>query len=236
MRLLKLASAFVLFLSCNSLLAQTQSGNAIPTHGDRGSITAAGDTSLLDTCSCNVFNRWYKEWKANGSVGGKPDGYNLFVRTKFAAPDTIRNSYYLFKLCLDALNTSEEHANDDTLGTYWNAEATEQIEFFAMNFKAYTPSFMSCAGGGAGIDPLAQEKAIKIYPNPVIQGSQVVINVSDLSSGLIRVYNTQGKIIQTRSFGPNSGYILLDNDLSAGMYLVQVISKNKNLTSRLIVR
>lgn len=82
-----------------------------------------------------------------------------------------------------------------------------------------------------------KEFEVVIYPNPV----KDVLNVKffgDLSSyTVIRISNVLGNVLYTRPVHYNEKNIVLDiADLSAGVYMLQIIDKNSIETVRIIKR
>jgi len=71
------------------------------------------------------------------------------------------------------------------------------------------------------------EQKITLFPNPVI--NTLIVEVSNEFAGQIFVLNLQGTVLQQAKL--NSAHVELNvEDLSTGVYLLQIVSQGKNIT------
>jgi hypothetical protein len=82
---------------------------------------------------------------------------------------------------------------------------------------------------GVGIGNIYSELPLSIYPNPMNQSTQ--INISSLDASLLTISDVQGKLIMSIPV-TSSQMVLSKNDLSVGMYMVQLLNNKNELISR----
>jgi hypothetical protein len=83
---------------------------------------------------------------------------------------------------------------------------------------------------GVGTGNVNSELPLSMYPNPMNQFTQ--INISSPDAALITITDVQGKLIMSIPV-TSSQMVLSKNDLSAGMYMVQLLNSKNELISRL---
>jgi PKD repeat protein len=85
-----------------------------------------------------------------------------------------------------------------------------------------------------GIEELFNEKTIKLYPNPVLQGNEIKLLLSDLSNKdlSLRVYSSIGQLIIDRTMklnGPRELVSINTNQLASGNYVVHLTIDNESV-------
>ena len=80
----------------------------------------------------------------------------------------------------------------------------------------------------------SSEYIIKVYPNPLTTGEILKIHGKELISYTIS--NIAGQIIQEGNFDSNEFHSIFLSNFSSGMYLLNLNTKDQNLTSKIILR
>ena len=93
------------------------------------------------------------------------------------------------------------------------------------------PHLFSYSGGSIGIDDLANNNDVSIYPNP---SNSIVTLQTTLLSGTISVCNTNGQQVYYTNFNEPSTRIDI-RDFTSGIYFVKITSDNASFTKKLIV-
>jgi hypothetical protein len=90
-------------------------------------------------------------------------------------------------------------------------------------------------GGGVGITENTVEKQINVYPNPA--SDIVTLNIEDRNNEdlIINIYNVIGTLVKTETLKYNNIQVNI-GDLSNGVYLLTVKSKNLTANQRLIIQ
>ena len=83
---------------------------------------------------------------------------------------------------------------------------------------------------GVGISNINNEVSMTVFPNPMNEAAQINISANDASHLIIS--NVEGKIIMNIPV-TSSHIILSKNDLSSGMYMVQLVNDKNEMISRL---
>ncbi|MDR9397548.1 T9SS type A sorting domain-containing protein [Salibacter sp.] len=91
-----------------------------------------------------------------------------------------------------------------------------------------------------GIEELFNEKTIKLYPNPVLQGNEIKLLLSDLSNKdlSLRVYSSIGQLMIDRTMklnGPRELVSINTNQLASGNYVVHLTIDNESVTKMVSV-
>ncbi|MBI3511608.1 MAG: T9SS type A sorting domain-containing protein [Bacteroidetes bacterium] len=80
------------------------------------------------------------------------------------------------------------------------------------------------------------ENAVNIFPNPMTDAATISIDAQYLNSATqICIYDLNGKMVRELSTKNNSQLKITREDLSPGIYLLNVRSQNKQVTKKLIV-
>lgn len=93
-------------------------------------------------------------------------------------------------------------------------------------------STMTCNTSSSGLNDLAKEPELTVYPNPLTDEATLVFG--DNSSRTIRVYNSAGQLVRHDSCGSES-YVLKKNNLPPGLYLVLTEAKNEVRKVKMII-
>ncbi|MBR9861372.1 T9SS type A sorting domain-containing protein [bacterium] len=139
-------------------------------------------------------------------------------------PSTEYLDYGTYEVCLTIWDDTT-HCIDNYCG---------EVNFDSTQFSLVPPKleiFDFAQLQTAGVNEI-QELELSIYPNPA--QDQIFLNNAALIGENIEFYSLSGKTVLSETV-PSSLTISL-NQLSPGVYLVKVISGNKNYVSRLIIR
>lgn len=74
-----------------------------------------------------------------------------------------------------------------------------------------------------------------LYPNPARQAFQLKLSQTIPGNSVLKIMDLQGRLIEQTTFNAASNTAVFGDDLSAGTYLVQLISAQGVKTSRLVV-
>ncbi|MBE9466696.1 MAG: S8 family serine peptidase [Bacteroidetes bacterium] len=92
------------------------------------------------------------------------------------------------------------------------------------NTKTYTVT-----NNTTGFDNIVNDYSLTIYPNPATE----YFTFNSMETGLVKIYNIQGSLIQSNTYHKGSNLIKI-SDILAGVYLVEIQSGNKTYRRQLI--
>lgn len=80
-----------------------------------------------------------------------------------------------------------------------------------------------------------EQLGINVFPNPTFQYINITLPILATADDLIEVYDTYGKLIQSRKTGRTTGSVTLDvGKLAAGMYILKYTGSGKLLTKSFV--
>ncbi len=124
-------------------------------------------------------------------------------------------------------NTSYTDATDQTIGeTYYYkvANANKRGEHLSEEVSAIAQEITS-------VDPFQQ---FNIYPNPASDNVTIILNRSTETDLSLNIFNLHGKIIKSQKFRTATGEFVIDiNDLSPGLYLLQLQMSDQTIVKRI---
>lgn len=88
---------------------------------------------------------------------------------------------------------------------------------------------LSIYSDNLGVDDVANSSAIRIFPNPAQSCLQVNV---DCTEGQVMIYDVSGRILRTESIV--SPMIISVDDLTPGVYFLQIVGTDVNYTSKFI--
>ncbi|MDQ2751985.1 MAG: T9SS type A sorting domain-containing protein [Bacteroidota bacterium] len=129
-----------------------------------------------------------------------------------------RNLLYAFLLATIMGAATKANAQQDTVNPQNNTE---------MNHYSYLPKTYERGSSTA---------EIKMFPNPARNEATLYINsIKEQDGGDMIVYNTSGTAVMRNTVRPGNNSINVGN-LSSGIYIVKVISRDKSIyTQQLVV-
>ena len=88
-----------------------------------------------------------------------------------------------------------------------------------------------------GIDELAFESSVQLYPNPAQSVTNLVYNLKEVSDLKVTMTNSMGQLVEQRNVANAiSGVLELDlNNLAVGVYIIQVTDGTHYLSKKLVV-
>ncbi len=107
-------------------------------------------------------------------------------------------------------------------------KGAQNITIHAMNVEYANPS---------GVDKVIEntESSIKVYPNPVIDGSMTVCSSDD--EAMVEIYNTSGSLVKKTIAPTNGGSATIEvSDLAPGIYFVKIDTTSESKTQKIIIR
>ena len=121
-------------------------------------------------------------------------------------------------------------------------ELTSFVKFFPNSwfYMVNTPMVRMNFGVVTNIENEQEElvNTLEVYPNPTANNTQVAFELEAASNTRMAIYNANGKAVRHRVFGSlPSGkhkYQIDLDDLSTGMYIVQLISDRQKIEQVLI--
>ena len=82
---------------------------------------------------------------------------------------------------------------------------------------------------------ISQADLFELSPSPVTTEALIRFNTTLNKEGMLQIVNLNGQLISSRVIAPFTDALTLDmNDLSAGMYLVQLTVDNQVYTEKII--
>lgn len=81
----------------------------------------------------------------------------------------------------------------------------------------------------------AEMNNVKVYPNPVTDGTFTVC-AAGAETATVNIYNQAGALLQTNNLTVNGGSATVDTDLQAGIYFVKVTTDTTTSVQKLIVK
>ncbi len=141
--------------------------------------------------------------------------FNIGIKAKIMR---TRNLLYTFLLSAIMGMATTASAQQDTIAPQNNTE---------MNHYSYLPETFQRG---------TSTQEVKMFPNPARSQATLYINsIKEQDRGEMIVYNTSGTAVIRNIIQPGNNNINVSN-LSAGMYIVKIISKDKSIyTQQLVV-
>jgi hypothetical protein len=93
----------------------------------------------------------------------------------------------------------------------------------------------------SGLNNLANEKSLSIYPNPANQGASMNLVVTGIGAGAatVKILDLSGRLVKTISLqlSANAEHLIIDTaDLAKGVYTVQMQTANGLVKSNVIIQ
>jgi hypothetical protein len=91
---------------------------------------------------------------------------------------------------------------------------------------------MTCS---VGIHELAYSNSISVYPNPATDNFTVESNKLQNSNAVISIYDVTGKLI--RSYSTSNNKLIINREgLESGLYFISIVSEEKMLRSKVVMK
>ena len=126
-------------------------------------------------------------------------------------------------------------------GTNWYsysvAEGLVNTQVTRIALDKYSKPWISTGGGisrfngNVGVENISSNPTVEIYPNPVKY--VVCINTND-NGYLMKIMNTQGKLVAEKSLLSNESHIDVSG-FASGVYYIQLTNKSNSITKKIIV-
>ncbi|MBX7095784.1 MAG: T9SS type A sorting domain-containing protein [Flavobacteriales bacterium] len=127
-------------------------------------------------------------------------------------------------------------------GTSWTSSQSTLITYQMVDFLNDTVGY-ACGGNGSilrygssltpnSVFETNPENQLQLYPNPAVDFI-IVDNTTSSGNSIVEIYGIRGELIRTVSLRSAENRIDISN-LTAGMYIVKVISDDKELFSKMI--
>ncbi|MBK8722019.1 MAG: T9SS type A sorting domain-containing protein [Saprospiraceae bacterium] len=111
---------------------------------------------------------------------------------------------------------------------YWRVKPFNE-KYFCTN---YTTQLFRTVDFTNNID--IEEIGLELYPNPISMGNDIQIINNNLKEDTnLKIYNTNGELINNQTIDGNSTMIHIPENLSTGLYLLQFNQKNKVVVKKI---
>ncbi len=201
---------------------------AVDPYGDYAYFSSVGPTSdgriKPDVCAQGVGT-----WVASMSGGNNVSAGN---GTSFSSPVIAGASACLWQSNLASNNMEIIQAIKQSSSQYNNPDAL--LGYGIPNFAA---AFLILSN--KKIYNIDEDENVNIFPNPFIDKLYIVFSSVDTHAIQFKIFNLAGKLVhQTEYFQLVSGFNSLNisnlNNLSKGIYILNIISENKNFSKKII--
>ncbi len=174
-------------------------------------LTDANRTQLINAANphsdgCPVQNKTWIEHTTFGIDDVAND--SLSWQFRWQAPATYRGSITFYVAALDA-NKDLDNTGD----------------------HVYTLT-KTIGHNTTGIEPVAAEPEILVYPNPV--SNWLYLGLPNGESGVIKLYDSQNKLIRSQNVQEVSTQKISLQNLPAGVYLLQYRSTNSSVVKKIV--
>jgi hypothetical protein len=180
---------------------------------------------------------------ANGCTLSSPNGFNVDSPDSLVVSGVITNASAAGGD--GAVNVTIVGGTAPYVLDWSNGEITEDIS--GLDSGSYTLVITDAAGcfgattfivsGPVGINALAKEGAVSIYPNPTNDNLNIKISLPEVAGVQVKVYDMKGSLVQEVT-GQALQNHLLSLDVSTwaeGVYNVTITSANQTITKRVSV-
>jgi hypothetical protein len=145
------------------------------------------------------------------------------------------------KYYIEALH--KENAGGDNLAVGWIAPSSAAITVISGNYLIPFSTQGSRLDSGSQQQLAGAELALRVYPNPM-EGRAFSIAMQGLPSGqslLISIQDVSGKVIYSRahqsdSYGQLEEFIKLPARISAGMYILTILSPSEQWSRKIMIK
>lgn len=118
---------------------------------------------------------------------------------------------------------------------YWKVRGIAGLDT-----SSWSPVWMFQIEGPDAINDNFNESSVKVYPNPSNGTFNLELNSSETSDYSVSITDISGKVIETREISAQNGNNIIsfgnNNDLEAGVYLVNIKKGDAIVTKRLFVK
>lgn len=90
--------------------------------------------------------------------------------------------------------------------------------------------------GPTAVNELAPTGTVAVYPNPYTNQSNLHYNFTNANSGRLEVKNMLGETLKVYDLKANSGDIQLGNDMAKGVYIINLYSGEKQISTLKVVK
>ncbi len=167
-----------------------------------------------------------KEFKVYDS--NQITGYNVYIATEKPGIDGVGNWTKVVNQELNSTNKTFSLAASVS-GRYVKVEIPKS-NLLAQVCPIYEFEVYKEKGSDTGLSMNQLDVRGIFYPNPVQQGNDLIIS----KNGLLRIYSLQGSLLYQQEV--LAGAKISTTNMSAGIYLVELINDNKKENGKLIIR
>ncbi len=168
-------------------------------------------------------------------------GTELFSRTTAMTPNTLfRDTFNLAPGCYSLV---VEDTDDDGIDFWANNDGSGFCQIYRIDIpialKVLEPDFGGSITYNFTVDyplpsqPIEQNVEVDVFPNPV--DDYFVIESDEIQNAQIQVFNAVGQIVNIPNVKTNNQILYKTNDLSKGIYFVNIRVGEQLITKRIIV-
>ena len=110
----------------------------------------------------------------------------------------------------------------------------DELYQYALTLNSNTGIPSNCASP-VGISAIEDEEGINIYPNPSLNGKFIIELEKDYLDTSFKIRNIYGVVVHQGTLLQKETEILLE-DVSSGIYFVDLISSNSRITKKIILQ
>lgn len=244
----------------NHELYLTDEGNRILYHLDINKSTSGGLINGFFE-ELTGWNLWASTMTSDCSMNGNK---GLKLSSNEAGAEQIvlglkENTDYTLSTFINSNNSDvvlgvKDYNGSDKSETTCNSNSFEQ---FSLEFNTGNQSFATvflyrygntttvCADdfvleensivNGISDNHQSPEITLILYPNPTHNGKITLVLPETFQSASLKIYDVFGKKVHHQLISSNTNEVMLNLDLSQGVYIIQVLNNNVEYSSKLIV-
>ncbi|KAB1066169.1 PKD domain-containing protein [Salibacter halophilus] len=183
-------------------------------------FTVEGKHGCINKDTLSVQSKTVPETNFDFIVGGANVNFNNLTRNF----DSLLWNFGDGQL---SIQNSPTHSYDES-GDY-------EVELTTFNICGQSNFSQVINYTSTGIEEIFNEESIKLYPNPILQGNEIKLLLSDLSNKdlTLRVYSSIGQLLIDRSIGltsPSQIVSINTNQFSSGNYIVHLTIDSESVT------
>lgn len=178
------------------------------------------------------IQEFYPEIKINTLCNTASQLENMWLHYK-KNNDTVYTKEEIHLVCPQYFALIDKVSPSDTIHYYIEANSTETQVTYPLS--APEGNFTFWFDVVSDIEQITKQNDFNIFPNPS-NGSFVIKNSNNVDENIsLKVYNTTGQLINSLSSSTNE-IIDLENVLKTGYYILQIETKTRSSTHRLIIQ
>ncbi len=99
------------------------------------------------------------------------------------------------------------------------------INTYVTSNSILTQGFQQYVRTGTAVQTVAGKSTIEVYPNPASSYINIDVNADQVSTYQFKLYDMNGRVVKDESPNSSSYYRINIEDIPAGVYLLEIISR-----------